>query len=326
MLLRFYLSLFGLIPNIPNKINIARGRNLALCIILQDLRQLENVYGVNAGTVIIGGCNTIVFLGSDNPDTCKFFSNLTGEATISVNTIREARGIGRAKPLNGEYQESKGEGKRYVYTEHEIRTLPNEECLIWVSGYNVLRAKKFWWFTHPGSRTKDGKDLPEEPPHKHIRAAIKYKNTEFRDAFIADDMEAMYEEEQEPTISIPVPSQSRSIGDKKPPGRSKGENRTEDKKPRPEAPGGDSGQDGPKPGQEKKTESKPKEEKKEEKTVDLEDASQSAAIDEKVLEAEVVRPASAEKINIPGMITGTSLGKEKKNTKRSLNDLSNSMK
>lgn len=326
MLLRFYLSLFGLIPNIPNKINIARGRNLALCIILQDLRQLENVYGVNAGTVIIGGCNTIVFLGSDNPDTCKFFSNLTGEATISVNTIREARGIGRAKPLNGEYQESKGEGKRYVYTEHEIRTLPNEECLIWVSGYNVLRAKKFWWFTHPGSRTKDGKDLPEEPPHKHIRAAIKYKDTEFRDAFMADDMEAMYDEEQEPTISIPTPSQSRSDGGKKPPGRSKGEGRTGGKKPRAEAPGGDSGQSGPQLSQEGKTESKSKEGKPEEKAVNLEDTSQPAAVDVKASEVEVAKPVAAEKINIPGMITETSLGKKKKNTRRSLNDLSNSMK
>ena len=136
----------------------------------------------------------------------------------------------------------------------------------------------------------------------------------------------MYEEEQEPTISIPVPSQSRSDGGKKPPGRSKGEGRTGGKKPRAEAPGGDSGQSGPQLSQEGKTESKSKEGKPEEKAVNLEDTSQPAAVDVKASEAEVAKPVAAEKINIPGMITETSLGKKKKNTRRSLNDLSNSMK
>ena len=51
----------GLIPGIDKKINIARGRNLSLCVILQDIRQLDNVYGRDVAPVIIGGCNTIVF-------------------------------------------------------------------------------------------------------------------------------------------------------------------------------------------------------------------------------------------------------------------------
>ncbi len=197
----------GLIPNIDKKINIARGRNLSLCMILQDIKQLDNVYGMEAAPVIISGCNTIVFLGSDNPETCEFFSRLSGEATIVVNTVRNSRGVGRVDPLAKEYQQSTGEGKRYVYTEHEVRTLPKEECLIWVSGYNVLKARKFWWFTHPKSRTADGKELPEMKPSTHTPAAVKYQDTEYRDAFLDSDSLIFIEAEEEPGAEAPEPEE-----------------------------------------------------------------------------------------------------------------------
>lgn len=188
----------GVIPNIDKKINIARGRNFSLCVILQDILQLDGVYGPELAPIIISGCNTVLFLGSSNKETCQFFSEMSGEATIAVNTVRNSRGVGRVEPLAKEYQESMGEGKRYVYTEQEVRTLPNEECLIWVSGYNVLRAKKFWWFTHPGSRTADGKDLPESSPKDRMLAAEKYAETERRDAFLANDRTVIIESETEP--------------------------------------------------------------------------------------------------------------------------------
>lgn len=199
----------GVIPHIDQKINIARGRNLSLCIILQDIKQLDNVYGLNSAPVIIGGCDTILFLGSNNPDTCKFFSALSGEATITVETIRETRGVARVDPLTKEYAQSAGEGKRFVYTEQEIRQKAKEgKCLIWVNGYNVMEAKKFWWFSHPMSRYM-GKELPQQKPNEHIPAVIHYQATEHRDAFF--DRDIMFEMEAEPEAfsvtrppSIPV--------------------------------------------------------------------------------------------------------------------------
>ena len=200
----------GVIPNIDKKINIARGRNFSLCVILQDILQLDGVYGPELAPIIISGCNTVLFLGSSNKETCQFFSEMSGEATIAVNTVRNSRGVGRVEPLAKEYQESMGEGKRYVYTEQEIRTLPNEECLIWVAGYNVLRAKKFWWFTHPGSHTADGKDLPESSPKDRMPAAEKYAETERRDAFLAHDRTVIIEGEKEPDADSDDESSSSS--------------------------------------------------------------------------------------------------------------------
>ena len=172
----------GTIPDFAQKMSISRSRKINISYIIQSPAQLEAVYGRENAPTIIAGCDTMLFLGSSEPDTCKYVSRRTGEATISVNTIKNTRGVARPDATAKEYQESAGEGKRLVMTEHEISQMSKDECLVFLVGHNVLKARKFWWWFHPLS---NGGKLPQTLITDHIRAAEKYKSTELKDPFLA---------------------------------------------------------------------------------------------------------------------------------------------
>ena len=91
----FVLDEFGNLPkfeNIEGMVTVARSRGIRFLFVLQSFSQLTAKYGRDIGDIIKTNCNVKIFIGSDDPDTRKEFSELCGQKKIknfSVNTSVE---------------------------------------------------------------------------------------------------------------------------------------------------------------------------------------------------------------------------------------------
>lgn len=92
----FILDEFGNLPkfeNIEGMVTVARSRGIRFLFVLQSFSQLTPKYGKDIGEIIKTNCNVKIFIGSDDAETRKEFSELCGQKKIknfSVNTSTEA--------------------------------------------------------------------------------------------------------------------------------------------------------------------------------------------------------------------------------------------
>ena len=88
----FVLDEFGNLPkfdNIEGMVTVARSRGIRFLFVLQSFSQLTAKYGRDIGDIIKTNCNVKIFIGSDDAETRKEFSELCGQKKIknfSVNT------------------------------------------------------------------------------------------------------------------------------------------------------------------------------------------------------------------------------------------------
>ena len=138
-------SNIGQIPDFDKKISTSRSRKISFSVILQNLDQLKAVYEKSAET-IIGNCDTHVFLGSNSPETCEYFSKQLGEKTIT----RDNRSINRDKLRHKQgYSDSDQVMARALMTPDELRRMDNDLCIIYEKGLKPVKAKKYYYFEKP---------------------------------------------------------------------------------------------------------------------------------------------------------------------------------
>lgn len=91
----FILDEFANLPkfeNIEGMVTVARSRGIRFLFVLQSYSQLTAKYGREIGDIIKTNCNVKIFIGSDDAETRKEFSELCGNKKIksfSVNTTAE---------------------------------------------------------------------------------------------------------------------------------------------------------------------------------------------------------------------------------------------
>ena len=138
----------GQIPDFDKKISTSRSRKISFSVILQNLDQLKAVYEKSAET-IIGNCDTHVFLGSNSPETCEYFSKQLGEKTIS----RDSKSVNKDKQHHKQgYSESDQIMARALMTPDELRRMDNDLCIIFEKGLKPVKAKKYYYFEKPMAR------------------------------------------------------------------------------------------------------------------------------------------------------------------------------
>ncbi len=91
----FILDEFGNMPKIDKfdkMITVGRSRKLWFNMVVQSYAQLNNVYGDTVADIIKSNCGMKMFIGSNDIETCKEFSELCGNMTVSTSSVSSSTG------------------------------------------------------------------------------------------------------------------------------------------------------------------------------------------------------------------------------------------
>lgn len=135
----FILDEFANLPkfeNIEGMVTVARSRGIRFLFVLQSFSQLNAKYGKDIGDIIKTNCNVKIFIGSDDAETRKEFSELCGQKKIknfSVNTSTEANATSNT-----------GASNQPLITVGMLERLNGDEkgdAIVSVRGYEPIWAK-----------------------------------------------------------------------------------------------------------------------------------------------------------------------------------------
>ena len=154
----------GVVPDFKKKLATARSRGLGMSILFQNIPQLQNRYPDNQWEEILGGCDFSIFLGCNDMTTASYYSDRTGEITVSVSSIRKSYYTIRATDYVPEYTESTSLGKRMLLLPDEILRFPLDQGLLIIRGQKVCRFRKMDYLEHPDSQYMKLEKVEEHIP------------------------------------------------------------------------------------------------------------------------------------------------------------------
>jgi len=91
----FILDEFGNLPKIEKfgqMITVGRSRKIWFNMVIQSYAQLNAVYGDQVGDIIKSNCAMKMFIGSNDINTCKEFSELCGNKTVKTSSTSSSLG------------------------------------------------------------------------------------------------------------------------------------------------------------------------------------------------------------------------------------------
>ena len=91
----FIMDEFGNMPKIDKfgqMITVGRSRKIWFNMVIQSFVQLTNVYGKETADIVIGNCGVKMFIGSNDTDTCKMFSEMCGNMTVKTTSTSSSLG------------------------------------------------------------------------------------------------------------------------------------------------------------------------------------------------------------------------------------------
>lgn len=137
----------GKIEKYPKVLATCRGLGMSMMTIIQDLGQLESLYGKEAARTIISNHDTQIFLRTKDIETAKYFSQLSGETTARMNT-KSTSIQGGIFSKNHSHSKSSQEQyvKKQLITEGEFTNIDRNESYVFVSGFYPLKLEKAWQF------------------------------------------------------------------------------------------------------------------------------------------------------------------------------------
>jgi type IV secretion system protein VirD4 len=73
-------------------ITVGRSRKIWFNMVVQSYAQLNNVYGDTVADIVKSNCGIKMFIGSNDIETCKEFSELCGNMTVSTSSVSSSTG------------------------------------------------------------------------------------------------------------------------------------------------------------------------------------------------------------------------------------------
>ena len=121
----YIMDEFGNMPKIDKfgqMITVGRSRKIWFSMVVQSFVQLTNVYGKEIADIVIGNCGVKMFIGSNDTDTCKMFSEMCGNMTVRTTSTSSSLGS-KAGDIN---VSSQTQVRPLIYPS-ELQRLNNQE-------------------------------------------------------------------------------------------------------------------------------------------------------------------------------------------------------
>ena len=121
----YIMDEFGNMPKIDKfgqMITVGRSRKIWFSMVVQSFVQLTNVYGKEIADIVIGNCGVKMFIGSNDTDTCKMFSEMCGNMTVKTTSTSASLGS-KAGDIN---VSSQTQVRPLIYPS-ELQRLNNQE-------------------------------------------------------------------------------------------------------------------------------------------------------------------------------------------------------
>lgn len=129
----------GEIPDFDNALSTMRKYWISCAIILQSLTQIKAKYD-KIWEVLVGNCDSIIFLGSSENETDKYISEKLGKATIRTMDASISKG-----GSSGSQSTSYKKQARDLLDQAEVGKISNNDCLICIRGQKPIYTKKIQW-------------------------------------------------------------------------------------------------------------------------------------------------------------------------------------
>lgn len=134
-------SNIGEVPEFPSRISTMRKYNISAAVALQDLSQIEAIYK-DSWRTLAGNCSSILFLGTQETTTLKYFSEMLGKKTVKDRSQTLNRG---SRSGSGKNFQNKG---REVLTIDEMARLDPKNCIVFTQNMRPVLDKKFKYESH----------------------------------------------------------------------------------------------------------------------------------------------------------------------------------
>ena len=121
----YIMDEFGNMPKIDKfgqMITVGRSRKIWFSMVVQSFVQLTNVYGKEIADIVIGNCGVKMFIGSNDTDTCKMFSEMCGNMTVRTTSTSSSLGS-----KQGDINVSSQTQVRPLIYPSELQRLNNQE-------------------------------------------------------------------------------------------------------------------------------------------------------------------------------------------------------
>lgn len=130
----------GKIPNLRKYLNTCRSRWVDIQLCVQNIGDMEDLYGEKMAHSIMSACATHLVYGFNDRLTSEHFEWRAGEATVDTKT--EQHYIGESPlPIGRRY--STGFGRRQYFTSNQLTKLKAGKCLIVWQRYDTMEADTF---------------------------------------------------------------------------------------------------------------------------------------------------------------------------------------
>ena len=132
----------GTIPRFEELLATMRSMEISANVIIQNLSQLKKMYK-DSWENVLGNCDSLLFLGGQEPTTLEHISKTLGKETIDTRSRNRTRG------RQGSTSENDGILGRELMTIDELKTMNDNECILFVRGIFPFFCNKFRIERHP---------------------------------------------------------------------------------------------------------------------------------------------------------------------------------